>query len=103
MGPPFGLAKVIISLRIHFWGIILDHKQQNQQVRDLSGPLKSINQCKGQNQICHPPLHTECVHSPVTMPDKVVLHVEVTSDGVERAIRLLGDDSTSSSSDDFDT
>jgi hypothetical protein len=38
----------------------------------------------------------------VSLPDKEILHVEVTIDGVRRSIRILGDDSSSTSGDEFD-
>ena len=38
----------------------------------------------------------------VTLPDTGILHLEVTSEGVRKAIRILGDDSSSTSGDEFD-
>eukprot|EP00663_Eupelagonemidae_sp_cell21sb_P010786 gene10786-biopygen7465 len=37
----------------------------------------------------------------VSLPNKEIWHVEVTSDGVKRSIRILGDDPSSESDDEF--
>ena len=38
----------------------------------------------------------------VTLPDKEILHVEVTRGGVSKVVRILGDDSSSTSGDEFE-
>ena len=37
----------------------------------------------------------------VSMPNKEIVHIEVTSDAIKRCIRILGDDSSSTSGDEF--